>query len=693
MSVTSPTIVEDAAARWTAHFRDQPLAALDGALTGRAHLGAFNTLPPAVALGQLIAHPERTLDPVLLRWLRERWGQVERPGLRPRRYAEALAEALRAVDMLGLSECREWLRQRAPSDYRWLRALQVGGPATPLDALLATLATVQPDRALESFWLRLSRLEGQTPLEHGRTALTGLRLLPAADPSRPAPPTALFGGLIHFAEGLARRGAGPDALHEELRYFCALQSLTPAALGRHLRKALDQRLGDQSRGLNKDARAWLEAAAPTAFKKSTPGSGQVVEQSPMPAETNEVVNRIRREGLDKARGPLNNLIRGHRQYYERTGDGFYLARVFNRLSGTVRGFDPQLARDLAHESLRLEPSDVHGWGALGLALDAAGDWTRARAVFWHARRRFPHNPFAHNQLGQVLLRHGEDAAALLAYAEAVRRFPRNPVAVAGYGHALLELEGPEAARPVLRAGVQTHPDHLPLRSDYTEALIEAGELTEAEQQLETSRRIHARSSGRHDPKLDQLAHRLDLARTGHFQNLSILRQDPALGPAGELAALSDITGSSLVHAPALGESTLFRHAGELARADQAIQQLPASPERDAEQGLWIAGKDGWGVAADWWRARAAYEPVTRIHALRSRQRSGEPLDWPRLTWDLPQYDPIIRSLSGQDLPELSILEEDPEDRKRDAWLYTEIASGTVRRDEAEEDWLAAAQII
>ena len=138
------------------------------------------------------------------------------PGLRTRRYAEALAEALRAVDLLGLSAYRHWLGEHAPADYRWLAALQVGGPATPQDALLATLATTQPDRALESFWLRLSRLEGQTPLDHGRVALAGLRLLPPADPSRPAPAPALFGGLIDFAEGLARRGEGPDALHDEL---------------------------------------------------------------------------------------------------------------------------------------------------------------------------------------------------------------------------------------------------------------------------------------------------------------------------------------------------------------------------------------------------------------------------------------------------------------------------------------------
>ncbi len=308
-----------------------------------------------------------------------------------------------------------------------------------MDALFATLAAVQPDRALESFWLRLSRLEGQTPLDHGRVALAGLRLLPAADPSRPAPAPALFSGLIRFAEGLACRGAGPNALHDEIEHLCALQSLTPSALGRHLRKALNQRLSDRTRGLNKDVRVWLEAVVPTAFREPRQMSGQAVEQSSMPAETNEVVNRIRRDGLDKSRGPLDSLVEGHRQYYQHTGDSYYLVRCFERLSNIIRDLDPGLARDLAHEALRLEPSDGNNWAALGLALDAAGDWTRARTVFWHARRRFPHDPFAHTQLGQALLRHGEDDAALIAYAEAARRFPRNPVAASGYGHALYEI--------------------------------------------------------------------------------------------------------------------------------------------------------------------------------------------------------------------------------------------------------------
>jgi len=310
MSTTSIAAPKDAAGRWLARFREKPLEALDGALTGRTHLGACNTLPPSVALGQLLAHPEGTLDKILLRWLEARWGKVEMPGLRTRRYAEALAEALRAVDLLGLSAYRHWLGEHAPADYRWLAALQVGGPATPQDALLATLATTQPDRALESFWLRLSRLEGQTPLDHGRVALAGLRLLPPADPSRPAPAPALFGGLIDFAEGLARRGEGPDALHDELAYLCALQSLTPAALGRQLRKALNQRLSDRGRGLSEDAHTWLEVAVPTAFKEPRQGSGQIVEHSPLPAETNAIVNLIRSAGLAKAQGPLDSLVKG-----------------------------------------------------------------------------------------------------------------------------------------------------------------------------------------------------------------------------------------------------------------------------------------------------------------------------------------------------------------------------------------------
>lgn len=195
----------------------------------------------------------------------------------------------------------------------------------------------------------------------------------------------------------------------------------------------------------------------------------------------------------------------------------------------------------------MEPSDGNNWAALGLALDEVGDWTRARAVFWSARRRFPHSPFAHSQLGQALLRHGEDDAALLTYAEAARR-------------------------------------------------------------------IHG--SGGHNPKLDGLSNLLDLAKAGRLPERC--RQEPTTGPAGDPAVLSGIAGNGLAHAAALGGSTLFRHAGELERADGAIHRLPAGPERDAEQGLWIVAKDGWGVAAD----------------------------WTPLTQDLPQYVPIIRSLAG-----------------------------------------------
>ena len=177
---------------------------------------------------------------------------------------------------------------------------------------------------------------------------------------------------------------------------------------------------------------------------------------------------------------------------------------------------------------------------------------------------------------------------------------------------------------MLRAGVRAHPDHLPLHSSYTDALIQVGAFAEAAQQLEAARRINARS-GLHDPKLDQLVERLGLAQAGCLPEIH--RREPVAGSAGDLGALSDIAGNGLVHAADLGESTLFRHAGEPARADQAIRRLPAGPERDTEQGLWIAAKSGWGVVADWWRPRATYEAVTRIHAARSRQRPGETVDW------------------------------------------------------------------
>jgi len=68
------------------------------------------------------------------------------------------------------------------------------------------------------------------------------------------------------------------------------------------------------------------------------------------------------------------------------------------------------------------------------------------------------------------------------------------------------------------------------------------------------------------------------------------------------------------------------------------------------------------------------------------------VDWAPLTRDLPQYGPVFRLLAGLALPEIRISEDDPEDLKHDAWLYSEAAFD-IRGDQAEEDWLAAAQVI
>ena len=206
MSTTSITAPADAAGRWLTRFREKPLEALDGALTGLVHLGVFNTcrlrlrweksslIPKGPSMGSCCAGSKRI-------GARSRYLTCA-PGATRR----ALAEALQAVDLLGLSACRHWLREHAPADYRWLAALQVGGPATPLDALFATLATVQPDRALEPLGLRLSRLDGQDPVgDHGRVALAGLRLLPGCRPQLPGP-----GDVPVQRPDPFRRGAGPS---------------------------------------------------------------------------------------------------------------------------------------------------------------------------------------------------------------------------------------------------------------------------------------------------------------------------------------------------------------------------------------------------------------------------------------------------------------------------------------------------
>jgi hypothetical protein len=242
---------------------------------------------------------------------------------------------------------------------------------------------------------------------------------------------------------------------------------------------------------------------------------------------------------------------------------------------------------------------------------------------------------------------------------------------------------------VLRSAVTAHPSDLALRNDYTDALIQIGDLREAERQLGIARRLDAKQQG-YDPKIDELARRLDLARSGNHQPRH--RQAPPAGQDGDPDTLADIAGRGLAQAPALGESTLFRQAGKHDLARAAIKRLCAGLERDVEEGLLIAANDGWTDAAQWWGARETYESVTRIHAQRSRGRAGEAVDWAPLLRDLPQFEPIIRVLSDADLPRTRVTEDDPEDLKRNAWVYQEAAFAD-RRDAAEEDWLAAAQVI
>ena len=169
---------QDAAGRWLARFRDKPSEALDGALTGRAHLGTCNTLPPSVALGQLLVILSRRSMGSCCAGSKRAGARSRCPGATRRPWLRPCGRSICSACPNAGAGCTS---ARLPITAGW-RPSKVGGPATPLDALFTTLATVQPDRALESFWLRLSRLEGQTPLAHGRVALAGLRLLPRQRP-------------------------------------------------------------------------------------------------------------------------------------------------------------------------------------------------------------------------------------------------------------------------------------------------------------------------------------------------------------------------------------------------------------------------------------------------------------------------------------------------------------------------------
>ena len=683
--------------RWRQGFAADPAAALDGLLTQSAFLGAYNRARPAEALRHLLRPDEiAQADAALSAWLQARLGQPAPEGLSAKRFADALVEAFRAVVLLPLPQTRAWCAAR-PAELRlWLRQFYFGASRDPETTLLVALAHGQQDRRLLPLWMGI--VKRGRPEAQVRHALMGLGQMPADDNGAPERglPKALLRGELEYAEALARSGDKKGvAWLEELDFLASVYPMSKDAWGRKFRDVLAGR-----KELSGPVRNWLDQRYPLAFKAGGERQGKGYLQPPhADSELKPLLPRIKTD-YQAVRPQLQAFAERSRHYCRESGDSFYLVRSFCNLGDRLLDHDPLWARELAHEATLWAPSDPFAWSLLAKALEAEGDWRRAEAVLWHARRRFPFDVVRHTQLAHSMLLHGQAELGEAVYREAIRLFPQNPVCWADLANTLRTNGKREEAVQVYRQaqGIADFYRDPVLNTALADTLIDLGRLGEAEAALRWAEQVADPDDAKNQTKLEQIRLRLRRVQSGEVVRLKQLKFYEEK-PAGPFSALADLTGADLAQAPGLGRAAVWRRQanGGLAKAADELHKLPASSARLIETGLLRAAERGWQEAAAWFDGhweRHAGEGVLRVHRLRAHARAGAAVDW---AWErqlYPELLPVILTEERGEPPRPPGNAEDPnlsEEQRQEFW-FADVASLPGLRDVAEEDFLTARRL-
>jgi tetratricopeptide (TPR) repeat protein len=330
-----------------------------------------------------------------------------------------------------------------------------------------------------------------------------------------------------------------------------------------------------------------------------------------------------------------------------------------------------------------------------LALDELGDWSRAQAVFWYARRRFPHNPKSHSQLGHALAMRGFVDEGEAVYRQAIRRFPDDSFCWNDLAQTLRIAGRRDEAVVVYRAAQNIFNKNHVIANGLAGTLIDLGRKDEAGEALDRAEQLLP-DDAKNQALFIDMKRRLAALQDGAPRPLK--QPHPTKeGAAGDFGALASITGTDLTMLPASGRATLWRNAGRVEAARAALAELPRSAATDVEQGLLLVLADGgWPAARSFLEQSAVHYPgdgTVQVHFQRARARCGEQADWQPLWGRFEDLAPVIRveqSGSTQLPPELAGDELD-EDGDQAKWVY-EASANDALRDVAQEDFLAARQI-
>ncbi|MEO5364254.1 MAG: tetratricopeptide repeat protein [Magnetococcus sp. DMHC-8] len=690
--------------QWRQRFAHDPPQAVGDLLGGRVYLGAINRAEPPEALQYALADlghaGQQRLDDALLAWLKQARQADHAAQLgydNPKAFARMLMHGFHTAATMDLPQTLRWMEDGcAWREWQtFLGEYFFGQSCDPLGTYYTALGSRQQDRRLLRLWLEVAALSRGGFSHYGRMGLDGLLRMPEQDGSAPAGRVSesLLVGLLHFARGLSRLQRTSDELD---RYVAFLQGAYPMSADAWTRKLGEAR---QRVPLDETATQWLQRHFPAAFAEhETARSGPGALRPPSKPEWDNMYRRLKSEPLTTLRADLVPFLDRYRQYTEGTGDSNLLVRSFNSVGNAILdkpdGTDPVWVAELAQEAATWEPYNAYSWPLLGRALDDAGDWRRAEAVFWQARRRFPHNVLLHNQLGEALARRGETGAALAVLDEAIRFFPDDVVNRVSKAYALLWAGKTEEALATLEHAVRLSPNDMAAQVGKASLLMQRGRLDEAGQALEQARAIDPKSSELFKKERD-----LQRLRQGHSMDFH-LKPRPT-GRDGSPDTLAEITGQDISHAPSLGRATAFRRTGNSGVARANLEQVGHPIERRSEEGLLIWWEKGEAEAADYFDAQLEHHPgdgTLRLHHGRACQRSNRAsVDWNQLRARFPEMEAVILTEKNNGkaprypVPAGTDNRTDTHEDRKHAWFMQTLDRDGALLDPAEEELIAACR--
>lgn len=682
-------------ARWRDRFRADPTNAIGQALLGQVSFGHYDRARPAEILAQILRDEEiAAADEAVLAWIKLHVRRPIPPKISAKRFSEGLVEAYRVTALLRLEHTRQWSSKHQLELRSWVRNFRFGSSRDPEAAILVALSQDQRNRSLLPLWQ--SVIKKGRPIEHVRHALTGLRFLPADDSGTVdrSLPRALLQGLLEFGETLVRLGdLKGSPWFAEIDFLASVYPISKDAWGRKFRELM------QTRPPGKEVHNWLDQRYPLATKTQAP-SAKSYSLHPGQFDELKEICASPSSNRSEVKSKIEHFLSDSRHYSEETGDAYYLVRFLRFTSDQVRENDAKWARELAHEAAVWAPGDPRSWSILARALEAEGDWRRAEAVYWQGRRRFPENVQSHSQLAHALFVHGGTDLGESVYREAIALFPDNPVCRTDLGYILRSTGRYDEALVEFKSAQAIFHRSYIVAIGIADVLIEMGDIANARSALEWAEHVAPVDDHASSQSLMRARRKLESAALGTPLGSRKSFQLPPAIEGGLFSNFSNITGSDISNAPALGKASVLRRKGKKSIADaiSLLSDLPESAERVAEQGLCIEAQQGWEAASAYFDStleRYSGTGMLRVHRQRARVRSGQIVDWTLEMHQFPELVSVILTEDRGKAPHIYLpdIDDRSQEQLQDIWFAELIEKHDPElKDRAEEDYLLSRHV-